>query len=174
MNRWYYASALGETVGPMEYDNLRELNRLGAISGDTYVFEEGSPEWRRLVDVQISKLPPLPKPALLPQPEGIQPIGDTEAKKRDAFTRAFAAGGFCFIAGSIGFVIGLILTLTIVGAIVGIPLMVISLGMVGLTPIASWFARKEAPNIVGPSGRLSPVQPPQSSLAGKDEDTPWH
>lgn len=44
MKTWYYVDG-GEQVGPVEAEALRELAAAGAVSPETLVWHEGSPDW---------------------------------------------------------------------------------------------------------------------------------
>lgn len=100
--RWYYADASNQTHGPVSFDELQRLAKTGEITSETLVFEEGATEWRRFAEV-----PP-------PLPQGVRQVT--------------SPNGFL---GCAGVFFGVLLCLSGMGALVGVPLIVWTLYRIG-------------------------------------------
>ena len=79
--QYYYMDGQGQTQGPVEEDNLRELRGKGTLQDNTYVAQVGSAEWKTLGEALPLKATP-PTPAGSPPPPGGSgnPPPPTEAK----------------------------------------------------------------------------------------------
>jgi hypothetical protein len=108
----YYIIQNDETKGPYTLGQLRSMWSAGSITSKTMHCQEGDSRWRQLSVIERE----LETPAAVPPPAA-QPAG-FRVKKVE-----FAG------VGAIVQIIGLILCITIVGAIIGIPLFIIGRSM---------------------------------------------
>lgn len=49
--KWFYAKD-GQQIGPVEYSEIQRLQTEGQLTGDSLVWEQGSPNWVKLSTVQ--------------------------------------------------------------------------------------------------------------------------
>ena len=70
MQQYYYMDAQGQTQGPVDESNLRELHGSGALQDNTYVALVGSAEWKPLSNAIPPATSPPPSGGAPPPPGG--------------------------------------------------------------------------------------------------------
>jgi hypothetical protein len=166
-NRWYYANAQGKPFGPVSFDTLKSLAVAGTIKQGTLVTPEAKTLWKPFSEVVPEPFSSSPSSAAnriseaggteLRQSAEISERYDHHVKRRGVVelassvsatqntdSRAANALNFgCLLStgASMPFFIGLLLSLTGIGAILGIPLMLVSVAMFFGAPILGYCVK---------------------------------
>ena len=144
LNLWRYADAQGRPRGPVSFDELKRLAAAGVVKPGTLVKTEGLNTWQPfssaacLPDSAVSPEPPLP-PACDQQRSSItfsSALAKEETEGRGV--KAIELGCLSTVGLSGSFVAGFLVSLTGIGAIVGIPVMLLSVILAFIAPIMGW------------------------------------
>ena len=127
--KWWYADQNKQQVGPITLDELVRLRNSGAISNQTLAFKKGHDEWEPFTVAVAFEEGITTWPEPLPPP-----LHGRELKKLGGVGRVAQGGADCvgMVLGVLGILLGAMLCATILGAIIGVPMILGSLAMMGM------------------------------------------